>query len=292
LLVGAVTVEEVMELATSRYIDFLGVGFIDLEAPQLPGKVLDVVTERMFAEPSILETIASILQALHQYERAGGFSSSSALEVAEMVLEESTAGTESVADASVSPPTSEGQEASLPQPAEAAKTTVVAAATGAAEGVVGEVGLSSPRLFVVSVDEAVEPEESAAALQERVAPKEATRSTSPEIQEVEEDAGAALLQGAVGGEARTLELACTSWAATSEPGGDAEDDEEVAAHNTLERELNWACRAFDELILPATSVSLSRSTLMSPILWSSWEVPLILASPKANHRVIGQNGPS
>jgi hypothetical protein len=25
--------------------------------------------------------------------------------------------------------------------------------------------------------------------------------------------------------------------------------------NTLERGLNWACRAFDEMILPATSVS-------------------------------------
>jgi hypothetical protein len=31
---------------------------------------------------------------------------------------------------------------------------------------------------------------------------------------------------------------------------DAEDDEEVAARNTLKRRLNWARRAFDELILP------------------------------------------
>jgi hypothetical protein len=31
----ALTAEEVMELATCRYIDFLGVGVIDLEAPQL-----------------------------------------------------------------------------------------------------------------------------------------------------------------------------------------------------------------------------------------------------------------
>jgi hypothetical protein len=30
---GAVTIEEVMELATSQYIDFPGVGVIDLEAP-------------------------------------------------------------------------------------------------------------------------------------------------------------------------------------------------------------------------------------------------------------------
>jgi hypothetical protein len=27
----------------------------------------------MFAEPSILETIASVSKALHEYERAGGF---------------------------------------------------------------------------------------------------------------------------------------------------------------------------------------------------------------------------
>jgi hypothetical protein len=60
----------------------------------------------------------------------------------------------------------------------------------------------------------------------------------------------------MGGEAQTLELACASWAATSESGDDAEDDEEVAARNTLERRLNWERRAFDELILPTTSVSL------------------------------------
>jgi hypothetical protein len=45
------------------------------------------------------------------------------------------------------------------------------------------------------------------------------------------------------------------WAATSGLGVNSEDDEEVATRNTLERGLSWACRAFDELILPATSVS-------------------------------------
>jgi hypothetical protein len=75
-----------------------------------------------------------------------------------------------------------------------------------------------------------------------------------------------LLQGAASGEARALKLGCTSWAATFETGDDTEDDEDDVAHNTLERGLNWAHYAFDELILPATSVSLSRSTLVSPIL--------------------------
>jgi hypothetical protein len=71
--VGAVTVEEVTKLVTSRYIDFPSVGIIDLEAPELPSKALDVAAERMFDEPSILETIASVSRALDQYERAGGF---------------------------------------------------------------------------------------------------------------------------------------------------------------------------------------------------------------------------
>jgi hypothetical protein len=77
-----------------------------------------------------------------------------------------------------------------------------------------------------------------------------------------------LLQGAAGGETQTLELAHTSWAATSEPSDDAEDDEETAMRKTLERGLNWARRAFDELILPATSVSFLAQDLSSSILWS------------------------
>jgi hypothetical protein len=44
-------------------------------------------------------------------------------------------------------------------------------------------------------------------------------------------------------------------AASFKAGDDTEDDEEVAACNTLERGLEWAHRAFDELILPTTSVS-------------------------------------
>jgi hypothetical protein len=67
--------------------------------------------------------------------------------------------------------------------------------------------------------------------------------------------GVSLSQGATGGEAQTLKLACTSWAATSGLGVDFKDDEEVAARNTLERGLTWAHRAFNELILPATLVS-------------------------------------
>jgi hypothetical protein len=136
--VGAVTVEEVMELATSRYIDSPGVGIIDLETPQLPEKVLDAATERMFAELPIMETIASVSKALHKYEHAGGFAPHAALKASEAVPEVLAVGMEPAADASTPPPTSESQEVSLPQPAEVAETTTTVAATDAAEVVVGE----------------------------------------------------------------------------------------------------------------------------------------------------------
>jgi hypothetical protein len=228
--------------------------------------MLEVATERMFTEPSILETIASVSRVLHQYEHAGGFDPPTVSEAAEAVHEVSAAGMELVAVASAPPPISDGQEVSLPQPAEAAESTAAAAAVGAAEGVVGEAGSSSPRSFVADTDEVLVLDEPTMALQERVASEDTARAISPEIQEAEEDAGTTLLQGAASGEAQTLELACTSWAATSKSGDDTEDDEEVAARNTLERGLNWVHRAFDELILPATSVSFSRLKLVSSIL--------------------------
>jgi hypothetical protein len=137
---------------------------------------------------------------------------------------------------------------------EAVETTAAVAATEATEVVFKEAGSSSSRPVAVEVVEARVPEKPAAAVQEQAAPEATTRAASPEIQEAEET-GASLSQGAVGGESQTLELACTSWMATSGLGDDFEDEEEVAAHNTLERGLNWARCAFDELIFPATSVS-------------------------------------
>jgi hypothetical protein len=67
--------------------------------------------------------------------------------------------------------------------------------------------------------------------------------------------GASLSQGVAGGKAQAPELSCTSWVAASRSSDVSKDDDEVVARNTLERGLNWAHRAFDELILPATSVS-------------------------------------
>jgi hypothetical protein len=142
-----VTVEEVMVLATGRYIDFPGVGIVDLDAPELPSndrEMLEVATEWMFTEPSILETTASVSRALHQYERAGGFAPPAASEAEEVVPEELKTDTESVAVVSAPLSSSVGQVASLPQPAEAAEPTAAAAVAGATEGVVGEAGHRRP----------------------------------------------------------------------------------------------------------------------------------------------------
>jgi hypothetical protein len=119
-----------------------------------------------------------------------------------------------------------------------------------AEVVVGEEGSPSPRP-VAAEAEAVEtrvPDEPATVVQGSAAPETMTRAISPEIREAKE-MGASLSQGAVGGEAQTLELACTSWAASSGLDVDSEDNEEAAVCNTLERRMTWARRAFDELIL-------------------------------------------
>jgi hypothetical protein len=69
---GSLTVEEMMDLETCRYIDFPGVGVIDLEAPQLPEKEYEVAVERRSNEPTIMETIASVSKALQEYERTAG----------------------------------------------------------------------------------------------------------------------------------------------------------------------------------------------------------------------------
>jgi hypothetical protein len=100
-------------------MDFPSVGIIDLEAPQLPEKVLEVATERMFSKLSIMETIASVTKVLHEYERASGFVPAVALEETNEALEAPMASMEPTADASVPPPASENRGASLPQLTEA-----------------------------------------------------------------------------------------------------------------------------------------------------------------------------
>jgi hypothetical protein len=65
--VGAASVEEVMDMAVCLYVDFPGIGTIDLDAPELPGndrELLEAVMERMFAGLMILETIGFVASVL------------------------------------------------------------------------------------------------------------------------------------------------------------------------------------------------------------------------------------
>jgi hypothetical protein len=116
-------------------VDFPGIGIAGLDAPELPSndrEMLEVATERMFAEPSILETIASVMLALRQYESAGGSAPPAASEAAKVDPEESAAGAKSVVVVPAPLPTREGQEASLPQPVETAASATAATAANAA----------------------------------------------------------------------------------------------------------------------------------------------------------------
>jgi hypothetical protein len=126
---------------------------------------------------------------------------------------------------------------------------------GAAEAVVGGEGTSLPRPVAAGAEgvETLVVDKQATVVQKSAFPETMTRATTPEIQEAEET-GASLSQGAVGDEARTLGLVCTLWAATSGLDADSEGEEEAVTRHTLERGMTWARCAFDELILPATSV--------------------------------------
>jgi hypothetical protein len=124
-----------------------------------------------------------------------------------------------------------------------------------AEDAVGGVGSSSPQSVAATVEEVLVPGQPSAAPQERVTPEGTTRAASPEIQEAEEGTSIALSQGTTSDEAQALELARTPWVAAFEADDNTKDDEEAAACNTIVRGLERARRAFDELILPSTSVN-------------------------------------
>jgi hypothetical protein len=204
----------------------------------------------------IMETITSVSKALQEYERVSGFASAVATNAEDAALATPSARVEPTEDASTPPHVDESQEASPSRSVEAAETPAPVVKPVSAEAVVGVEGTSPPGLVAVEIEgvEARVLDEPVAVAQESAVPEAVARATTPEIQ-VTEEMGASLSQGAACGETRTLELACTSWAATSRLDANSEDDKEAAARHTLERGMTWACRAFDELILPATSVS-------------------------------------
>jgi hypothetical protein len=250
------TVEEMMDLETCRYIDRPGVGVIDLEAPQLPEKEYDTEAGRRSNEQTITEMIASVSKALQEYERVAGFAPAAAEDTEDVALTAPTARVEPTEDSTASPHVDEGQEASPLGPVEAAETPALIAEPVSAEAAAGEEETSPPSPVTVEVDD-VETralDEPATSAQGLVVPESMARAITPEIQ-VAEETGASLSQGAAGGHAQTLELTCSSWATTTGLDADSKDDEEAAARHTLERGMTWARRAFDELILPATSVS-------------------------------------
>jgi hypothetical protein len=110
----SLTVEEMMDQETCRYIDFLGVGVIDLEEPQLPEKEYNVAMERRSSKPTIMETIASVSKALLEYECDDGFASAAATYAEGVALAAPTAHVEPTKDTSVPPHVDEGREASPP----------------------------------------------------------------------------------------------------------------------------------------------------------------------------------
>jgi hypothetical protein len=86
---------------------------------------------------------------------------------------------------------------------------------------------------------------------------------SPEIQEAGEGSGTGLLSELEEGGAQISNLARFSWATAFEADTSVEEDEESAARCSLERGLLWAHRTFDELILPATTLSLLDAVVYS-----------------------------
>jgi hypothetical protein len=212
----ALTAEEVIELATCPYIDFLGVGVIDLEAPQLLEKVYEVEVERMFNKSTIMETIALVSKALQEYERAGGFAPAIAKDATDATLVAPEACVEPATDALTPALVAEGRGAPPPQLAESAGAPASVVEAGAAEVVVRGEGTSPPHPVAAEAGgvETCVPGEPATVVQESTALETMTKAASLEIREAEE-IGASLSQGAAGGEARTLDLTCASWAVTS-----------------------------------------------------------------------------
>jgi hypothetical protein len=82
---GATSVEGAVDFASCQYVDFPGIGAIDLDAPELPSndrEMLEVATEQMFSDPSIMDTIASVASTPRQDEGASGSAPPAASEAA------------------------------------------------------------------------------------------------------------------------------------------------------------------------------------------------------------------
>jgi hypothetical protein len=144
--------------------------------------------ERRSDEPTIMETIVSVLKALQEYEHVGGFASTAATDVGDAVLAAPAAHVEPTADAFMPPQVNEGREASPPQLVRTAETPAPVPEPGVADPVVGEEGTSPPRP-VAGEAEGVEArvlDGPSTVVQEPAAPETMTRATTTRIQEAEE----------------------------------------------------------------------------------------------------------
>jgi hypothetical protein len=68
------SIKDVADTSSSRYLDFPGIGIIDLDTIELPSndqEILEAVTERVFADPSILYAITSDPPVPRQVEGVG-----------------------------------------------------------------------------------------------------------------------------------------------------------------------------------------------------------------------------
>jgi hypothetical protein len=176
------TAEEVMELATFRYIDFSGVRVIDLEAPNTQRSGL----KRQRSGCPMRQRSGRRLprcKALQEYECAGGFSSAVGAEAADAALVVPVDLAEPTVGASVQLEIDGGLEAPPPEPAEVTDAPAPVAEAGASKAIVGEEASSPPRPVAADA-ESVEvriPDEPAAVAQGSVAPKTATRNACSEI---------------------------------------------------------------------------------------------------------------
>jgi hypothetical protein len=211
-----------MDLETCWYIDLPYVGVIDLEAPQISEKEYDAAVGRRSNEPTIMEAIASVSKALQEYERAGGFAPAAAEDTEDAALAAPAARVEPSEDLVAPLHVDEGRVASPPGLVEVAETPALVAEPVSGAAVAGEEEASPPGPITVEVED-VETralDEPAAVAQGLAVPESMARAITPEIQ-VAEETGASLSQGAAGGHARMLELACSSWATTVELDADS-----------------------------------------------------------------------
>jgi hypothetical protein len=146
-------------------VDFPGIGIIDLDATELLSndrEILEAATERMFADSSVLDANTSVLPVLRQDDGAGGLAPPVALEAAEGVLGEPTAGTESVVIEPPPMPAGESTDVPLLEPVEAVVDAPTPSVVSAAEGAIGGAGPSSSQLVAAAGEEVPVPSQATA----------------------------------------------------------------------------------------------------------------------------------